>query len=336
MVTVTYKNKTFQTDDKTTLLDSILASGTFMSSSCKDGFCQNCMAKAVKGIPPEASQVGLSESLKAQNCFLPCICIPTEDMEIEDATKNNVIKEDPGISAFNTYAAMALEKKWLNHDVLRFCLMKPEGFRYKAGQFLNITQTDINVTRSYSLASLPCENFIELHIKRIPNGIVSNWICDDVSLGSDIEISGPSGSCYYQQGNPHQPLLLVGIGTGLAPLYGIARDAIESDHQGEIFIFHATTEATQLYYQDELNALVQETNNVQYIPCVLHGEAPENGQQGLIHEVIAEHIGKLTDIAAYLCGDGQTIETITKTLIQADADPEQIYSDIFFSPPQNN
>ena len=332
MAKVTYKNKIFQCNNSTSLLDTILASGTFMANSCKNGFCQECMAKAVKGTPPRASQEGLKQHYVNQSCFLPCRCFPTEDMEIEDATSDNVSKEDLGISPFNTYSVMVLEKKWLTHDVMRLCLMKPEVFCYKAGQFLNIAQTNTKETRSYSLASLPCENFFELHIKRIPNGIVSNWICDDMALGSDIDISGPAGSCYYQQGKPHQPLILVGIGTGLAPIYGIVRDAVESNHLGDIFLFHATSEASQLYYQDELTALVEETTNVQYIPCVLHGQSPENGQQGLIQDVVANHVGALSDMTAYLCGDGPTIVAITETLVQLGVAPQEIYSDTFYVP----
>jgi len=329
MVAVTYKNKTFQTNGETTLLDTILASGTLMRSSCKDGFCQQCMAKAVKGTPPPESQEGLKPHYVEQNCFLPCRCFPTEDLEIEDATRDNVKPADLGISDFAEYQAMMLSRDWLNDEVIRFCLMRPEPLRYKAGQFINLHHPDLGIRRSYSLASTPTENFIELQIKRISEGVMSNWICDDAQLGTDITISGPFGDFYYQPGNPGQPLILVGISTGLAPLYGIIRDALESDHQGQITLFHANLTKEGIYYQEEIDAIIDEAPNVRYIPCILKGEPPQGVIQGSIDKLVQEIMGDCTNHAAYLCGDGAVIQTIKTSLIEAGINENDIYSDAF-------
>ena len=46
-----------------------------------------------------------------------------------------------------------------------------------------------------------------------------------ISVGTKAQIRGPAGECFYVPGRPNQPLLLVGVGTGLSPLYGVLREA---------------------------------------------------------------------------------------------------------------
>jgi len=218
-----------------TVLESMIRHGVLIPSSCQSGACQTCMVRALKGTPPAESQKGLKSTLQAQKYFLACICKPAEDMTI-------------GLSSVSArFSAKVLEKELLNESVVRIRLEKPDGFDYKAGQFINLQRLSDELTRSYSLASIPDDPFLELHIKRIPDGKMSNWVFDVLAIGDDISFFGPAGDCFYVPGQPDQPLLLVGAGTGLAPLYGILRDVVAQDHRGSIYLFHASLAAPGLY-----------------------------------------------------------------------------------------
>ncbi|MDQ7004976.1 MAG: FAD-binding oxidoreductase [Ghiorsea sp.] len=328
-ITVQYKGKTYTCDTDRPLLSSLLSQGGFIPYSCQGGLCQACLCKVTQGSVPKESQHGLDKHLQDQGCFYPCLCKPNEDLSIEVATKENVVFEEKGISSFDTYTSMVIDKSWLNPNTLRLCLVRPEPLQYKAGQFINLTQSENNLTRSYSLASLPCENFMELHIKRVVNGKMSNWLCDTLQLGDNITISGPSGDCYYQQDHATQDLILGGVGTGLAPLYGILRDAIESNHQGHIYLFHASLNAEGLYYQDEIKEIVGDVTNFTYIPCVLHGDAPDNGKQGAIDQIIIDSLGDCTGKRAYLCGDDAVVQSMKERLLQNGLTNDDILADAF-------
>ena len=328
-IQVTFKEKTYDCDSNRPLLSTLLEQGAFVPYSCQGGLCQACMCKVTQGEVPAQSQEPLDKHLQEQGCFLPCICKPSEDISIELATKANVSFAEKNISDFASYTTMVIDKTWLNDDVLRLCLVRPEPLQYKAGQFINLIQPETKLTRSYSLASLPCENFMELHIKRMPNGRMSNWLCDELQRGENIEISGPSGACYYQQGKTEQDIILAGVGTGLAPLFGILRDALESNHQGQIHLFHASLSQEGLYYQDEIHEMVNSVKNLTYIPCVLQGEAPTNGKQGVIDKLMIETLGDCTGKRAYLCGDDAVVQTIKDTLLQHGLTQSDILADAF-------
>jgi len=328
-IQVTFKEKTYHCDSARPLLATLLEQGAFVPYSCQGGLCQACMCKVTQGEVPTKSQEPLDKHLQEQGCFLPCICKPYEDISIELATKANVTFAEKNISDFTNYTTMVIDKTWLNDDVLRLCLVRPEPLQYKAGQFINLIQYESKLTRSYSLASLPCENFMELHIKRVPDGSMSSWLCDELQLGENIEISGPSGACYYQQEKTEQDLILGGVGTGLAPLFGILRDALESDHQGQIHLFHASLNQEDLYYQDEIQDMVNDVKNLTYIPCVLQGEAPSNGKQAMIDKLIIDTLGDCAGKRAYLCGDAAVVQTMKETLLQHGLTKDDILADAF-------
>jgi len=279
------------------------------------------MIRALKGKPTEESQAGLKDTLKAQNYFLACMCKPAEDMEV-------------GLAAVSPqYTARLIEKEPLNETVMRLRTEVPDNFSYRAGQFVNLIRPEDELTRSYSLASTPEDDYLELQVRRVPDGRMSGWLFDHLDPGSDIHFFGPSGDCFYTPADPEQPLLLVGTGTGLAPLYGILREALDQGHTGPIHLFHASLAIPGLYMMDELRSLASRHANVHYVPCVLHGDVPEGGAQGNIVDLPARELGSLNGYRTYLCGDPPIVDALRQKCFLAGVSMQQIHSDPFVFAP---
>jgi len=276
------------------------------------------MMKAVQGTPPQVAQTGLKDTLVAQNHFLACICKPEEDLEVSlyDASKDWMLAE-------------VLEKSLLNESVVRLRLKPQHKLDYQAGQFINLKGQDGTSIRSYSLASVPTEDYLELHIKRVPEGKVSSYLHDIVGVGDSLSIMGSVGDCFYTNRDLQQPLLMIGVGTGLAPLYGVARDALAQNHTGSIDIYHGSLATPGLYYIDELSSLAKNNEQLSYIPCVLHGDAPEGGQQGDIQSIVKTNLPDLKGYRVYVCGDPQIVDAIKKQCFMSGASMSDIYSDPF-------
>jgi len=163
---------------------------------------------------------------------------------------------------------------------------------FRGGQYITLLRGD--VARSYSIASLPEYSEIELHIRRIPGGRMSGWFHDEAKAGDRISVVGPSGECFYVGGREDQPLLLAGTGTGLAPLYGIVRDALKSGHRGPIHLFHGALHGKGLYLVDALRQLAAAHTQVHYTPAVLNGSEGDGCDIGPIDRVILNRIPVLT------------------------------------------
>lgn len=317
---ITYRGKQYKGTSGQTVLDCLLSQGVTIPNSCRSGICCSCMMKSNSdGIPAQA-QNGLKDTLRNQGYFLACVCKPEGDLEIQDSDTNVRVQ------------AKVYGLRRLNDEVIQLSLRTSEPFEFKAGQYLSLIRND-SLMRSYSIASLPQSGLIELHVRIIPQGKMSSWILNSVQIGDQISIRGPFGNCYYaykeeQPDSKNQPLLLVGTGTGLAPLYGILQDALHQGHCGPIELFHGGTNPTSLYLAQELKELTLQHPNFHYRPCVL-----KDGNDSIPEIPLDQHILKnfqfLKNARIYLCGDPQLVNTLRKKLFLAGASSKEIYADAF-------
>lgn len=274
------------------------------------------MMRAASGIVPPKAQVALKESWKAQGYFLPCVCIPDSDLTITP------VGSDAQVGA--TIKALEL----LSPDVLCVRLSCDSAITFHAGQYVTLVR-DASLARSYSIASLPEGNEIELHVRRIAGGRMSGWLHDEARIGERLSVLGPSGDCFYVPGNQDQPLLLVGTGTGLAPLYGILRDALRNGHRGPVHLFHGALYERGLYLVQELRNLAAAHHNVEYTPAVLSGPESDGVTVGAIDQVVLKRFPKLSGWRAYICGDPGLVQSLRKKLFLAGAASRDIYADAF-------
>lgn len=321
MSKLTFNNTTYSCPDNATVLDVLQGHGVAVPSSCRSGLCQTCIMQAVKGTPPAAAQKGLKDTLKAQNYFLACSCIPGEDLE--------VILPNSG---FARIKATVSHIDTLCHDIVGVNLDCENPIEYKAGQFINLFR-DSELARSYSLASVPNQDKqLTLHVRKVPQGRMSSWIHHELSPGDVIEISLPAGDCFYIPGNPQQPILLIGTGSGLAPLYGIIRDALAQGHSGPVRLYHGSKFSHDLYLVNELRELAQEFENFSYIPCVSDEAVTDSSiRSGQVLDVALADYPKLKGWKIYLCGHPEMVKAAKKKTFLVGASMKEIYADAFVS-----
>jgi CDP-4-dehydro-6-deoxyglucose reductase len=301
------------------VLEALLRSGLKIPNSCRAGACQSCMLRATQPPPPSA-QLGLKESQRLQNLFFACLYRPQEDVTIDaDATP----KEQP---------ARLLARHPLCSSVVRLRIQTP-AMPYFAGQFIQLRRED-GLTRSYSLASLPTEDSLELHVRVIPNGQMSQWLANELTPDEPLYLRGPSGDCFYTSGKPEQPLLLLATGTGLAPLYGILRDALQAGHSGPIHLVHGATSRAGLYLEDELSQLAATHQNLSYERCILHGESEPGVSVGDLRALVKTRFPALRGFRVFICGDPALTLALKKWAFLAGASMKEILADAFvMSPP---
>ncbi|NIA67253.1 2Fe-2S iron-sulfur cluster binding domain-containing protein [Pelagibius litoralis] len=301
-----------------TVLDALIEADQSVEYSCKNGICQTCVLRADRGAVPAESQVGIKDTLKALGYFLPCVCLPEGSLEIS-------VPEDADLLG----RARVVSKETLSPSVSRLVIEPATPLYYRAGQFLNLRRDD-GLTRSYSLASVPhLDPHLEFHIKTLPGGEMSTWIRDDVSPGQPLEFGGPNGACFYLPEHPEQNLLLIGNGTGLAPLIGIARDALHSSHHGDVYLYHGSRHVAGIYLHEDLLELQTLFPNFHYVPC-LSGDAPPQGYRaGRAEAVALGDFPDLTNWRIYLCGYPPMVNAAQRKCYLAGARMDDIHADPF-------
>jgi NAD(P)H-flavin reductase len=277
--------------------------------------------RALEGEVPAKAQAGLKDSWRERGYFLACVCKPENDLRAAP------IDADAQVAARIT----SLER--LSADVLRVRLRCEAAFEFRSGQYVTLLRED-GLARSYSIASLPEEGELELHVRRLPGGQMSGWLHDQARAGDVVNVLGPLGECFYVPGRDEQPLLLIGTGTGLAPLYGILRDSIRQGHRGIVHLFHGAVRKSGLYLTERLRALAREHAQVEYTPTVLEGEESAELSVGPIDQVVLTKFPKLHGWRGYICGDPDLVRTLKKKVFLAGMASRDIYADAFLAAPR--
>jgi NAD(P)H-flavin reductase len=275
--------------------------------------------RATKGNPSVESQLDMTPEEKEKNDFLACQCKVQGDLEVGI----------PGSEANQNFKAKVIEKKLISHDILRLKCNVEGNFNYKSGQYLNIIR-DNGLIRSYSIASVQGNNEpIELHIQKIPGGKMSTWLHGEVSVGSNLTLHGPYGTCLYEEGRSNQEIIMIATGSGLAPIWGILRDALRLKHKGNIQIFHGSRKPSGLYLVEELRALEKNNSNVKYFPCVSGPEVPDGFQKGRADAIALKSNPTMKNMRLFLCGHPEMVNTMKNKAFIAGADKKDILVDPF-------
>ena len=221
-------------------------------------------------------------------------------------------------------------KEMLSPNVCRLLLEPTSTLPYHAGQFINLQRPD-GIIRSYSLASLPTQDyFFEIHVQRKAGGEMSNWILDELNAGDEIDIQGASGECYYRETMRNQPMLMIGTGTGLSPLFGILRDALSNQHQEEIHLYHGGRSTDRFYLHDTLRELEQKHPNFHYHECISGNNFPPEGiHAGRAHLVAFNQHKDLHGWQVFIAGLAEMVDAAALLSVEHGAKPENIHTDAF-------
>jgi len=318
MPKLTLNSTTYGNNKDETVLDTLLSNKVDIPYACKQGLCQSCLIRSPNQAPPTGAQKGLKATQVARNFFLACQCHPSEDMELELDTNE---------SPFVTVNVIKNQK--LSQDIIELVISHPDNFHYQPGQFINLRRAD-GLVRSYSIANCKrSNNSLELHIQKLPNGKFSEWAHLSLKPGDTIDMQGPFGDCFYTQEKKEQPLLLIGTGTGLAPLAGILESALTQGHTGPIHLYHGSRDANGLYLVDKLTELAKKTDNFHYTPCVSGENTLPDFQTARANDKALSDLPDLKGYKIYLCGHPDMVKDSQRKAYLAGASLQQIFADAF-------
>ncbi|TPG36653.1 ferredoxin--NADP reductase [Mycolicibacterium hodleri] len=130
---------------------------------------------------------------------------------------------------------------------------------YLPGQFLTLrvpSERTGFVARCYSLSSSPStDDHLAVTVKRTADGYASNWLCDNVSVGDQIQCLPPNG--VFTPTKVDGDLLLLAAGSGITPMLSIAKSALAGPG-GRIVLVYANRDAESVIFAAALRDLVDE------------------------------------------------------------------------------
>ena len=217
-----------------------------------------------------------------------------------------------------------------------------EEIRYQPGQFLTFL-LNINgqkVRRSYSMASSPhVDVSLAVSVKRVPGGLVSNYLCDRIKPGDMLETLEPMGTFVPKLDPKNQrTIVLIGAGSGITPLFSMAKSALHTEPNSRVWLIYGNRNQESIIYKTHLDAMEQAYGNARFqVTHVL--SQPTYGWTGaegrLNQHMLTQLVGELSpadrqQAVFYLCGpDGLMVEArsaLSLVGIPTDRVFKEIYS----------
>jgi len=185
-----------------------------------------------------------------------------------------------------------------------------------AGQHIDVRLggAEGKIVRSYSLSSGPSDK-PQISIERVEGGIVSTYLVDEVKVGDLLEVRGPIGSKFvYNEESSKTPTVLIGGGSGIAPLRGMWRAAKEYDSEAKLMYSVRTNELA--WFTDEIGP-----SGIAAITKITRGE---NATGRITKQDILEFVADVASHRYYLCGPNAFVDFIDETLIELGVHTEAI------------
>jgi CDP-4-dehydro-6-deoxyglucose reductase len=310
-ISLTKPNVSFGAAPDQSLLDAALGAHLNLPHSCKGGNCGSCRGRLLKGeiYYPNGPPLGLSDAEAAEGFVLLCQAHARSDVSIETSEIST-----PDQALVKRLPARVERTVPLSHDVMGLYLKLPvaEAFSFEPGQYIDI-MLPRGRRRSFSIASPPHDSrVLELHVRRVAGGEFSESLFEQNARSALLSIEGPLGQFVYRPGIA--PMLLVGGGTGLAPLLSILRHVLENGIERDMTLYWGVRSERDLYAHAVLSEFAARgrTAQLRYVP-VLSEPSPEwQGARGLVHEAVLEHIDDLEQCDVYAAGPPAMIAAVRR------------------------
>jgi CDP-4-dehydro-6-deoxyglucose reductase len=307
------------------LLDAALGAGLNVPHSCVGGNCGACRARLVRGEIeyPNGRPLGLSTSEVAEGYILLCQARARGELCIEILEPTS-----PDEAVIKRLPARIEKTQALSHDVMAVYLRLPaaEPFSFKAGQYIDIMLPG-GRRRSFSIASPPHDSrLLELHVRRVAGGELTTQLFSEASRNALLSIEGPLGQ-FHCRGEG--PMLLIGGGTGLAPLYSMMRQLIEKGPEREMTLYWGVRGARDLYYHAALEELARRAAHLRYVPVLSEPDAAWTGRRGWVHEAVIHDIAGLDQYDVYASGPPELVAAVRREFGLRGVTAERISSDSF-------
>lgn len=234
-----------------------------------------------------------------------------------------------------TYANVRLKsRREIAVGTMAFHFEKPEGFQFKAGQFVNLALIDPPETdtkgnrRTFSIASAPYEQ--DLIVVTRMRDTAFKRILKTMPLGTAVKIQGPFGSLTLEE-NPSRPVVMLAGGIGITPFRSMILQGTQDPQAQPLFLFYSNRRPVDGPFLAELGELEKRNPQYRFIGTITEIEGRTwQGERGYItKEMLARYINDLKAPVYYIAGPETMVAAMHKMLNEAGVNTESIHTEEF-------
>jgi len=211
---------------------------------------------------------------------------------------------------------------------------------YRSGQFLTIIVPigGKEVRRAYSLCSSPyADTDLAVMVKRVDDGLMSNWLPDNLKVGAMLKVLEPMGqfTTEFNAANKRHIIMFAG-GSGITPMMSIIKSILSQEPDSMCSLIYCNRDVDSIIFKQTLDHLQTIDEGRLHVIHVLDN-APMNwqGYSGLLnHEMLSKLFERIPEwgiekTTFLMCGPEGMMKNVD-TLLEARKIPkEKIFKESF-------
>lgn len=211
-----------------------------------------------------------------------------------------------------------------------FELLAPFCQPFLAGQYVSLKVEEPNTLRSYSICSDPADQSkFGLMVDVTPQGVGTTFL-QNTEVGTEVEMLAPLGRFTLSPDVAGKPMILIGTGSGVAPLRSMALDLLQNKKtEAKVLLLWGERFSKNLIWQDELKKLDQHYSQFEFTPVISRPEENESCTKGRVTGCL-EEMTLPEGAEYYLCGSKAMIDDTMKILQDKGVDPSSIFHEKFY------
>ena len=316
------------------VLDAAFRQGIAVPHGCREGQCSSCKCLLIEGDVEveDYSTFALADYERETGHILLCRTYAFSNLKVE------LLNFDEDLMrraiAVKTYDGVLGKVTALTHDTRLLEVDLEWPLKFWAGQFVEIGVPSAGVTRSYSMASTQrTPTSLQFIIRKYPDGAFSSLVDTTLTPGTAVTIKGPFGTCFRREERPG-PMILVGGGSGMSPLWSILQDHIESGEQRPIRFFYGARTRKDLFFLEQFEAIAARLTDFEFIPVLSQATAEDawHGETGFVHEALERILRAQQlpgELDAYTCGPPPMVDAVLPVLQRLGVALEHTHVDKF-------
>lgn len=220
-----------------------------------------------------------------------------------------------------------------------------QEFQFHAGQYLNIRiKIDDQLhTRSYSICSSPLDGECSIAVKRLPNGVCSNYINSQLQVGDSVEISNPMGKFQLVPNKlSSKNYLAIAAGSGITPILSMIKTVLLEEPNSSFTLIYGNRNRKSIIFKEALEALKDKFLHRFSVIHILSREKTDSDLNfGRIDGAkTAQIFSRLLKINLiddfFLCGPESMVASIRQSLEQLQVDSKKIHFELFTTAQKTN
>ncbi len=326
----------FEASANELLLDAALRNGVNIPLDCREGVCGTCKGQCESGkyTLDYVDEEALSARELAQRKILACQTRLQSDATFVFDFDSSLCNVDG--TQIVKGVVTNIERVSRTTAILHMDASTNENqLNFLPGQYARLQVPGTSQWRSYSFANRPNpRNQLQFLIRLLPDGVMSNFLCEQCQPGMIIEFEAPLGSFYLRQMD--KPLVLVAGGTGLSAFLGMLDELAEEGGRGQpVQLFYGVTQDADLCEIQRLESYQSRIPGFEYQTIVSQPSDQWEGNVGYIPDYFDVNKLEKQFFDIYMCGPPPMVEAVKVWLDEQGLQKFNMYYEKFIDSNSN-